>query len=289
MTSQEHGFRSQPNERYEMPIVFGPTELPQVSTWGYVHAIDISFVTDAAAVRPLVPIELDLPDEPTVLISRRTFDQVDYMAGHGYEELCVGISALHRGAHGSTRGNFWPVMWVDQVRPITVGREFTGFAKLGADFSPVSRTAVGSYSYEVSEYGAVLARGSVSNATPVDADRLSAIAAAGEVGHAFCARYVAPVDGGAGVDDVTRCEMRSHITGVSVGDATLELASPRWADAPSSARAISALAALPVLRLRPAYVIEGSSSFDRSTITALPRTGRNRVTAGPALTGGSRL
>jgi hypothetical protein len=65
--------------------------------------------------------------------------------------------------------------------------------------------------------------------------------------------------------------MRSQITSVQVGDAELELFSPSWKDAPNGARAMSTLASLPILQLRRAMVIEGSSSFDRSTITALPR------------------
>jgi len=271
MSSPDQGFVCHPGERYEMPIVFGPTELPQVSQWGYLRALDISFVTDPVAVRPLVPAELDLPEQPTVIISRRSFDQVDYLAGHGYEELCVGISAIHNGEEGTTKGNFWPVMWVDQVRPITVGREFTGFAKLGADFSPI-RDDSGDLSWEMSEYGTLLARGTVRNAKPVDDVALEKIAQAGSIGYAFCSRYIPPVVNSSGVDEVTRCEMRSKITSVQVGEAELELFSPSWKDAPNGARAMSALASLPILQLRRALVIEGSSSFDRSTITALPRT-----------------
>jgi acetoacetate decarboxylase len=271
-----------------MPIVFGPTELPQVSQWGYVRALDISFVTDPVAVRPLVPVELDLPDRPTVIISRRSFDKVDYLAGHGYEELCVGISVIHNGEEGPTRGNFWPVMWVDQVRPITVGREFTGFAKLGADFSPI-RDQSGELSWEMSEYGTVLARATVRNAKPVDDATLETIANTGSIGYAFCSRYIPPVVNSPGIDEVTRCQMRSQITSVQVGEAQLELASPSWKDAPNGARAMSALAALPILQLRRAMIIEGSSSFDRSTITALPRARSPRTaTTAVAASGSAR-
>jgi len=270
MPSADQGFACHPDERYEMPIVFGPTELPQVSKWGFVRALDITFVTDPDAVRPLVPAELDLPEQPTVIISRRSFDQVDYLAGHGYEELCVGISVIHNGESGTTRGNFWPVMWVDQVRPITVGREFSGFAKLGADFSPI-REESGDLSWEMSEYGTLLARGTVRNAKPVDAAALDKIAQSGGVGYAFCSRYIPPVVNSRGIDELTRCEMRSQITSVQVGEAEFELFSPSWKDAPNGARAMSTLASLPILQLRRAMVIEGSSSFDRSTITALPR------------------
>jgi len=124
----------------------------------------------------------------------------------------------------------------------------------------------------MSEYGTVLARGTVRNAKPVDDVALEKIAQVGSIGYAFCSRYIPPVVNSPGVDEVTRCEMRSQITSVQVGEAELELFSPSWKDAPNGARAMSALASLPILQLRRALVIEGSSSFDRSTITALPRT-----------------
>ncbi|BBZ78776.1 hypothetical protein MANY_41130 [Mycolicibacterium anyangense] len=270
MSAASEGFTCHPGERYEMPIVFGPTELPQVSQWGWLRALDITFVTDPAAVRPLVPAELDLPEKPTVIFSRRTFDQVDYLAGHGYEELCVGISVSHNGEDGPTKGNFWPVMWVDQVRPLTVGREFSGFGKLAADFTPI-REESGDLSWEMTEYGTLLARGAIRNVKPVDDAVLGKIAKVGSIGYAFCARYMPPVVNSPGVDEVTRCEMRSQITSVKVGDAELELASPPWKDAPNGSRVMSALSSLPILELRQAMVIEGTSSFDRSTITALPR------------------
>ena len=48
-----------------------------------------------AAARPLVPAALEIPDRPVVTVSRMSYAGVDYLAGRGYNEVTVGITATH--------------------------------------------------------------------------------------------------------------------------------------------------------------------------------------------------
>ncbi|MCW2622542.1 MAG: hypothetical protein JWL64_2144, partial [Frankiales bacterium] len=161
--------------RFEMPVAFGPTDIPDVSHWGRVEMASTSFTTTAEAVRPLVPGVLDLPDRPVVSVSRMTYDDVDYLAGRGYNEVTVGITCTHPTAG---RGSFSPVVWVDEVRPILIGREFMGYAKLGADLPPVTRGS-DSLSWTSTEYGAPLMAGRLTGLAPLEGDDLEAVRRAG--------------------------------------------------------------------------------------------------------------
>ena len=266
------GFRTEPGTRYEMPIVFGPSRIPTVSRWGYARAVDVSFVTIHDAIRPFVPIELDLPDEPLVTVSRRTFDQVDYLAGHGYEELCIGVGVSHQSTGDAERGLYWLAMWVDQVHPIIAGREITGYPKLGAEFPPLEERN-GSFTYDVRELGSLLVHASVVDAEPVAPDVLAAVNGAAARTISYCSRYIPPIGGGDGLDQLTRSESGFAVTSYRRGSGSVTFGTPSWDDAPQSATAVGALAALPVVRVRSGSVIEGNSWFDRSTVTALPRLG----------------
>jgi acetoacetate decarboxylase len=268
MSAQLPGFRHDPGERYDMPAVFGPTQLPVISTWGRMRAIDVSFVTTHEALRPFVPYELDLPTEPVLTVSRRSFTNVDYLAGRGYEELCIGIRVSQTDGDSVIRGTFWPVMWVDQVMPIIVGREYSGFAKLGAEFTPVAEQGT-DLSFAAFEYGTRLLSGEVTAVEPLPEQDARRAAARASEATAFCVRHIPAIAGGRGLHQTTRLEMTADITAIRRGVGHIHFDTPSWADAPHSSRVMAALDALPIVRMCPAYVIEGSSAFDRSSITAL--------------------
>jgi acetoacetate decarboxylase len=257
-----------PTARYDMPVMFGPTTVPTVSTWGRFRAIDVNFVTSEEAVRPVVPAALEIPAKPVVTVSRRTFGEVDYLAGRGYEELCIGVSASHNDGDRERRGVFWLAMWVDHVAPITLGREVSGFAKLGGEF-PEPVTVDDTTSYDVLEYGTRFITGSVSAMVPVDDTALEGLNRRASATIAFNIRHIPPIRGGEGIDQVTCCDTSSTFSRVERGVGSVKFEPPAWRDAPHSSRVIAFLASLPILEERPAAILEGHSSFDRSTVTAI--------------------
>jgi acetoacetate decarboxylase len=272
------GFKRQPGKRYDMPITFGPTELPDVSRWGWLRGVDISFITAHDHARRLVPACLDVPREPVVLFSRRSFDGVDYLGERGYEELCVGIGVSHHDGEHKRRGYYWLVLWVDDMRAAAVGREIAGWPKIGAEFPPVAERE-GQWSFSMAEYGTTLMTGSITNAKPVDDVIFKKIAdGASQGSYGFCWRHVPAIPGGRGIDQVTRFHSSGEITKAFVGDGELSVKTPTPQQAPHSARIMGTLAQLPIVRMLPGYIAEGSVNLDRRTITAL--TGGSLTPAG---------
>lgn len=276
MTS--NGFQRQPGERYDMPITFGPTELPDVSRWGWLRGVDISFITDYDHARRLVPSCLDLPSKPVVLFSRRSFDGVDYLGERGYEELCVGVGVSHQDGDRKHRGYYWLSLWVDDMRAAAVGREIAGWPKIGAEFAPVIEHE-GRWSFSVTEYGTPLVTGTISDAKPVDDATFAKIADGAEQGsYGFCWRHVSAIAGGRGISQVTRFHSAGQITKALVGTGDLSVLTPTAQQAPHSARIMATLSQLPIVRMLPGYIAEGSVDLDRRTITAL--TGGSLTAAG---------
>ena len=264
------GFKCQPDLRYDMPVVFGPSELPLVSRWGYLRNISIDFVTDYESVRPLVPTRLDISREPVVTFCRRSFDDVDYLGGRGYEEMCVGVAVTDPDSDESNAGMFWLALWVDDARAAAVGRELTGWPKLGGSFSPVEVDGTRGWRFGLAEYGNALIDGQVSSAEPLEREAFSRYTRdCAEGGYSYCQRHFEAIVDGDGVSQLTRTRTVFTPTSALVGVGSLALRVPEWIAAPHSARIMAALTALPVLRWLPATVSEGSLSIDRGTTTAL--------------------
>lgn len=269
MASSRTGFQTQPGQRYDMPIVFGSTELPDVSRWGWLRGVDVSFITTYESARPLVPACLDIPPQPVVLFSRRSFGGVDYLGGRGYEELCVGVGVSFTDGVEKNRGYYWVALWVDDMRAAAVGREIAGWPKMGAEFPTVEHRG-DDWNFEVTEYGTTLVTGSVQDTQPVDDDLFRKIAdGAAQGSYGFCWRHVPAIAGGRGINQVTRLHSSGEITKAVVGSGELHIDTPAWQDAPHSARIMATLAKLPVVRMLPGYVAEGSVNLDRRSITAL--------------------
>lgn len=263
-------FECQPGFRYDMPVVFGPSELPRVSHWGYLRNISIEFVTEYEFVRPLVPSRLQISREPVMTFCRRSFDDVDYLGGRGYEEMCVGVTVTDSDGDENTTGTFWLALWVDDPRAASVGRELTGWPKLGGTFPPVEVDGTRGWRFGLAEYGSLLIEGEVSSAEPLERDAFSLYAQdCAEGGYSYCLRHFEAIVDGDGFSQLTCAQAVFTPTRAFVGSGSLTLAVPDWKAAPHSARIMTALAALPIVRWLPATVSEGSLSIDRGATTVL--------------------
>ena len=262
------GFSRDPLAKYEMPVVFGPTEIPEVSVWNRVTMVSVSFVTTFDAARPLVPAALEIPDRPVVTVSRMSYAGVDYLAGRGYNEVTVGITATHELDGGRQRGSFMPVVWVDEFRPLIIGREYMGYAKLGAEFGPVISDH-GSRSYELHEYSTRLLRGEVSGLVALEGDELRAARRAAAAVTVFGWKHIAGPQATVDADYLTCTPLQFEWTSVLQGRGQVSFEAPDWSAAPHSARIVRALGALPVVEVRRALVAVGSGSLDRTAVTRL--------------------
>jgi hypothetical protein len=263
------GFARDPSAKYEMPIVFGPTEIPDLSRWGEVDMVSTSFVTTFDAARSLVPAALDVPERPVVTVSRMSYRDVDYLAGRGYNEVTVGITVSHSHEGVQQRGSFMPVVWVDDFRPIIIGREFIGYAKLGADFSDVTDVDGASHAsrgYEISEYGTRLVRGDLSGLMALEGDDLQAVQQAASIVTVFGWKHIAGPQNTVDADYLTRTPLQFEWSSVLRGEGAVTFDAPDWKAAPHSSRVLQALRELPVVRQRPALVATGTGSLDRTAV-----------------------
>lgn len=261
-------FKPEPGVKYDMPAVFGPSLLPDLTTFGEVGMVSISYVTTAEAAAPLVPHHFRVPDEPVVTFSRMTYDKVDYLGGRGYQELTVGIGVVCDTDGGEVRGSYMPVVWIDDAAALIAGREFMGYAKIGADLPPVVVDG-DRRSFEVGEYGTPLLRGQVEGVTALDDERLEGARKAAASTTVLGWKYIAGPGGIVDADYPTSISLSFSWSAACSGQATIAFDAPSATEAPFSSRIVAALAALPVVKYRRAFVADGSGVIDRAATRRL--------------------
>jgi hypothetical protein len=252
-----------------MPTVFGPTLIPDRSVWGSVAMVSVSFVTDRSAAEALLPHGVEIAgSRPVVTVSRMTYQDVDYLAGGGYNEVTVGIGAGVDTEDGVVRGSFMPVVWVDEQIPIQIGREFLGYAKVPGELPAVARDT-GRASFELRERDTLLLAGQVSDLRPVSPERLAAVRAAASDVTVLGWKYIPSLSGAPDADYPTRISLQFAWDDVSVGAGELTFGAPTWAQAPVSSRIVATLARLPMLEAGRATVAVGRGEIDRTAARRL--------------------
>jgi acetoacetate decarboxylase len=128
-----------PADVYSMPLIMGPLfdrETRPGRVYGEAESLALTFRTDAAAARALVPECFSIPDEATATVSFGNYNRVDFMAGDGYRVAYVGVSARFEGDE-TADGLCILVMWENRTVPIVTGRELIGIPKLHADITSI--------------------------------------------------------------------------------------------------------------------------------------------------------
>ena len=129
----------QPGKMYRMPTHFGPATGPRQGPDGRKFAnidtpkntnISISFLTDAAALKAMLPPCFTLDGEPIVTIFAKYMTEIEWLAGRGYSMLGIRFPAAFNGVKDHVRGSFLSVLWENLTEPILTGREELGFAKI---------------------------------------------------------------------------------------------------------------------------------------------------------------
>ncbi len=129
---------------HRMPYGFGPTCGPRQGPDGRPFdwsgsgrfTVSTSFLTDAAALKPLLPPGFSLAGEPVVTVEFHVLSNLAWLAGRGYSMFQVKFPARFTGARDNVTGSFLCVLWEDLADPILSGREELGFAKLWCDLPP---------------------------------------------------------------------------------------------------------------------------------------------------------
>jgi hypothetical protein len=255
-------FKPQPETSYDLPPVFGPSLVPEVTKWGSVTLATTSFLTDAEAAQQYVPYHFVLAEEPVVNIVRISYDDVDYIDG-SYQEFGVGLSVVHEGAEEMTAGTYYLAMWLDRAEPIAVGRELLGYSKVGGEL-PLPKRSKNSLSFEVRDQGQRLAVGEFKDLTPLDDERLGRIASRFDPAIVLGWKYIPALGGGVDVDYPTRIPLYFEFDRAWTGSASVMFDPVSERMPPLSRRILGGLITLPVREWRRGLVAEGHGILPRN-------------------------
>ncbi len=260
-------FEIDPTKRYDMPVVFGPSDLPDVTNIGDTRTIAIPFKTEKAALTQYIPGFFTLPDEPVVTVSSSNFSDVDWLgAGRGYNVTRVTTPVSYDGSEKLT-GPYSLVIWESDSKPVIAGREFQGYAKI-VGRTPLHERTDDLAAFECFEYDDRLVRGEVSEPKAVPESKVSALNT-GAPNIALGWKYIPSPEGGADADYPTKLVSYSTINAVWRGVGSITFDEPTWQQAPLSSRIIAALRDLPNLGYGSASIVHGANTLHRDDVRRL--------------------
>lgn len=260
-----------------MPAGFGATPGPRQPSAGQPNAVGattftrfaVRWLTDVEALAALLPAPLELVGEPVVTFEFSVLANVPWLAGRTYHALSVKLPARFEGAIDHVAGQFCAVIWENLAEPILAGREQLGAPKLFADL-PGPRRCGERYLLEASWQGfRFLSLEIDALRAPSSADRAT-LAADSQSGDGILFHKYVPRTGepwmASDADYVTFAKLPPRKAGadldILVGDGTVRIERPSWADMPTQHHIVSALATLPLRSRRTASVIRSTETAD---------------------------
>ena len=125
---------------YQMPTHFGPMCGPRHGPGGKrfafatdqrkVMTVEISFLTNAEQLQPLLAPGFAFSGEPDVTVFEKFMKEIDWFTGRGYNVLGVNIPVSHEEEIDGGAGPLLPVLWENLADPILTGREQLEFSKI---------------------------------------------------------------------------------------------------------------------------------------------------------------
>lgn len=246
----------EPNRRYRMPIVFGPSISPRQGPNGRRYdysnapktAVNIHFATDSEKLEALLPPGFRLYGKPIVTVEITYLTELEWLAGRGYNTLGVKFMVEYGGKKDRAVGPFLAVLFENMAEPIITGREELGFAKLFCEI-PEPKVIDGTYHYCAKWDGHEFMRLSLADlkdAEPVPPAHKSDgtlhyryVPKIGAVGESECEHAVLTPFGGM----TLKTDRFQSATG------TIEFVESTWEQLPTMHNLVNTLASLPVIQI----------------------------------------
>jgi acetoacetate decarboxylase len=257
-----------PHTRYDMPVLFGPSPMPDKTQVPRAEAIVIPFETTREAAARLVPRHFQVADRPIISVSRIDYHAVDYLGGRSYREVVISVAASFDEAGRRIDAAYAPVLWVSEVAALIGGREYMGLAKLPAEMDEVT-VQRDKRRFGCTEYGASLISGEVRGMTALDGDKLERVRQGASDVRTFGWKYIPSADGLPDADYPLLNSMRWDYERAWSGDGHVTFHDPDKQAAPLSSRVLAVLRELPILGWRRAFVGEGRATIDRTATRRL--------------------
>jgi hypothetical protein len=258
--------------RYDMPVVFGPSNTVGRGALGETRRITHTFRTEPAALEPLIPYHFSMAEDARVSVTGRMHMNVDWLAGRDYQVVDVSVAVQAPNDRGVTSGTYALVQWESDPRLVTVGREVHGIAKMAAEIPEHERDG-DTAAFECYEYGTRLLRVDVSNLSPVDAPGALNPTTNDSMTVRFTWKYISGADGSPELDYPMVRATPTTIRSMWTGSSSLTFDQPTWEQCPFSSRIVETLAALPVVEVLPATVSVSSGVHDADASTKLAAPG----------------
>lgn len=261
-------FKPEPGKRYDMPAVFGVSELRGQVTFGESHMIAHSFRTDKAALEPLIPYHFSPAESAKVIIFSRMLIDVDWLGGRNYHLVRVAAEVNAKDGDRVITAPYGLVVWETDSHPVIAGREYLGHSKIVGEI-PEHERSDDTAAFECYEYGTRLLRCEVSHIAPVGDD---AIAQANSVGDKVTLgwKYIPGPNGTVDADYPVKSITRGQVSEMWTGVSTITFDRPTWQQCPFSARIIQTLSALPVVEVLPATLtVSKGEVLDRDATSRL--------------------
>ena len=177
-------FEFKENENYFMPISLLPPGKDGRDALVGAHYNEnrrykVSYRTDRDMVQKLLPPGYIAKDPAIISICFAECRGIDYMAGGGYNLVCVDVDVEFKGKRDYAEGSYALVLWMDKFYPILLGRELLGAAKLMAEV-PDAQKLDGEVRFYAAEEGTRLLEGKLWNLKEKTQEEIDAGIKAGE-------------------------------------------------------------------------------------------------------------
>jgi hypothetical protein len=261
-------FKPEPGVRYDLPAVFGPSELRGQANYARKRTVNYTFRTDPAVLEPLIPYHFQLDEPARITIASAMLIGVDWMAGRNYHNVRVSAHVTARSGQDIARGPFHLVDWETDSHPVIAGREYLGLAKIVGEI-PEHEIGEEDTAFECYEYGTRLLRVQLSNLRRAPGEELKRVNSSGDT-VILGWKYIPGPGGTVDADYPVKMVARGHTDELFTGDGSVVFDQPTWEQCPFSARIMQTLATIPVRETVSATVaLSANSLLDRAAATRL--------------------
>jgi len=257
-------FKFDPSGSYMMPAHFGPRPTSPKSSGWYrdVTLMVVPFLTDRDKLAAYLPAPYEVAEDAVVTVTYARNQQVDWLAGHGYNLIGVSAAVVFKGETETLAGSYTLVMWENLADPILTGRELQGIPKIYADIDDHTEID-GTWHTRAQHFGHPILDMRVDGLrAPSDAEIAAYQQATEGKDNPMGWRYFPGISGfGHRVMEATTFPSETTLREVQVGRGELNWQQLTWEQNPTQCHIVNALADLPVLSYLPAMVARGSTNL----------------------------
>jgi hypothetical protein len=266
-------FKPEPGRRYDMPVVFGPSEIGGRTSFAETRTLTHTFLTDPGALEPLVPYHFTLSEPARVVIASSMILGVDWLAGRNYHNVRVSVHVTARHGDALVTGPFHLVDWESDPRPVIAGREYLGIPKIVGEI-PEHERGADRAAFECYEYGTRLLRVEITGLAPASEEALARQNSGGDT-ITLGWKYIPGPGGTVDADYPTMMVSRGKTDLMWLGNGCVVFDQPTWEQCPLSSRIMKKLGELPVIDVRPATLTvrkggildrDGSARLDAASV-----------------------